>query len=144
MNYSIVSASHRINSYLRSGELQDISSTLYSVACVSIGYTIAICYVLTMWAIDTLLTPHFDNSWSPEEWELSPTHTAAEPIKVTPEPIVAKRLTECLESTIETAKKVRKPESFKLATTPRNQRFTHDQIVAVGLELCDLPDKRTY
>ena len=79
MNYITVTAAHRINAYLRSGELQSIAATLYNVLCISIGYTAAALYVATIWAIDTLLTPHFDDSWTPQEWELSPVYTCSEP-----------------------------------------------------------------
>jgi len=143
MNYSIVTAANRSNVYLRSGELQEVSKTILYVTAYSVCYIALTAYILLMWSVDVLLTPHFDNSWSPQEWELSPVHTVAEPI-ITAEPVAAKRLTECLEATIATAKKVRKPESYRLTTTPRHQRFAYEQIVSIGLELCDLPEKRTY
>ena len=134
MNYHIVTASHRVNSYLRSGELQDIGSTLYSVACVSIGYTIAVAYVLTLWAIDTLLTPHFDDSWSPQEWEISPVHTVCSQPIVDAVPYVQSE--EAKARQIKYSMPIK--ESFRLTTTPRNQKFKHDQIVAIGLELCSM------
>jgi len=149
MNYYIVSAANRSNVYLRSGELQEVSKTILYITAYSVCYIALTAYILMMWAVETLLTPHFDNSWSPQEWELSPVHTVAEPPVaaepvITAEPVAAKRLTECLESTIATAKRVRKPESYRLTTTPRHQRFAYEQIVSIGLELCDLPEKRTY
>jgi len=171
MNYYIVTAANRSNVYLRSGELQEVSKTILYVTAYSVCYIALTAYILMMWAVDVLLTPHFDNSWSPQEWELSPVHTVcsqpivdavpyvqseeakarqikyampvAEPV-ITAEPVAAKRLTECLEATIATAKNARKSESYRLTTTPRHQRFAYEQIVSIGLELCDLPEKRTY
>jgi len=130
MNYYIVTTANRSNVYLRSGELQEVSKTILYVTAYSICYIALTAYILMTWAVETLLTPHFDDSWSPQEWELSPVHTVAEP-PVAAEPVI-------------TAKPIKYAmpivESFKLVTTPRHQRFAYDQVVAVGLDLCTMLD----
>lgn len=130
MNYFIVTAANRSNVYLRSGELQEVSKTILYVTAYSVCYIALTAYILMMWAVDVLLTPHFDNSWSPEEWEISPVHT------VCSQPTVEPRTEEAKARQVKYAMPI--VESFKLVTTPRHQRFAHDQIVSIGLELCDL------
>jgi len=130
MNYYIVTAANRSNVYLRSGELQEVSKTILYVTAYSVCYIALTAYILMTWAVDVLLTPHFDDSWSPQEWEISPVHTVAEP-PVAAEPVIT-------DKPIKYAMPI--VESFKLVTTPRHQRFAYDQVVAVGLDLCTMLD----
>ena len=136
MNYSIVTASHRVNSYLRSGELQDISKTILYVTAYSICYIALTAYILMLWAIDTLITPHFDeNDYRyPQDWEISPVHTVCSQPIVDAVPYVQSE--EAKARQIKYSMPVK--ESFQLITTPRNQKFKYDQIVAIGLELCSM------
>ena len=102
MNYLTVIISHRINTYLRSGELQSIASTLCYITAYTFCYIALTLWILTLWAVDVLVTPHFDTCWEPQDWEL-------ETVEPTP----------YIQSAEAAARQVRYTE---LAPTPRKTR----------------------
>lgn len=139
MSYTTaVIVSNRINAYLRSDELPEISETLYTVTCYSIGYSIAAIYVAVrfVWqAMQPTFDYDIDNTPATPDLEYT---VSLEPLAVgcAPPTQVQPRITVVVDATDVVA-----PTPTTPTTPTRRRTYSTAHVATVAAFLDALPSR---